>query len=164
MVITVAASTVLMTNTVLAEQKVGVIDLQSIMQQLPQTTKMVEVLTAEFKDAGDAIKKLEDDIKYNQEKLKRDSALMTEKEKEAINNVLTGLITAYREQGQALQQKSQARQNQEQSKILALVKQASDNLLEKENFDVILRSDAVISLSPKYDLSKKIIEQVSKLK
>jgi len=164
MVFTVAASTALMAATVSAEQKIGIVDIQGVMQQLPQTAKMVEALQAEFKDAGDAIKKLEDDIKYNQEKKARDSALMTQQEISALDSKLAGLIATYREQGQALQQKSQARQNEESTKVLALVKQAIDNIASKEDFDMVVRSETVVFALPKYDISKQVVEQVSKLK
>ncbi len=164
MVFTVAASTTLMAATVSAEQKIGIVDIQGVMQQLPQTAKMVESLQAEFKDAGDAIKKLEDDIKYNQEKKARDSALMTQQEISALDNKLAGLIATYREQGQALQQKSQARQNEESTKVLALVKQAIDNIASKEDFDMVVRSETVVFALPKYDISKQVVEQVSKIK
>lgn len=164
MVFTVAASTALMATTVSAEQKIGIVDIQGVMQQLPQTAQMVEALQAEFKDAGDAIKKLEDDIKYNQEKKARDSALMTEQEKQALDNTLSQLIASYREQGQALQQRSQARQNEESTKVLALVKQAIDNIAAKEDYDMVVRSETVVFAQPKFDISKKVVEQVSKLK
>ena len=164
MVFTVAASTALMAATVSAEQKVGIVDIQGVMQQLPQTAKMVEALQAEFKDSGDAIKKLEDDIKYNQEKKARDSALMTSQEIKALDKKIGELIASYREQGQALQQKSQARQNEESTKVLALVKQAIDNIAAKESYDLVVRSETVVFALPKHDISKQVVEQVSKLK
>ncbi|MGJ8693300.1 MAG: OmpH family outer membrane protein [Thalassotalea sp.] len=164
MVFTVAASSALLANSALAAQKLGIVDIQAVMQQLPQTAKMVESLKEEFKDDGAEIAQMEKDIKYYQEKQKRDSALMTEKEQEELKTKVVELYKAYQEKGQALQKKSQARQNEETGKLLALVKQAIDNIAAKDKFDLILRAETITFAKPELDISGKVVEQVSKLK
>lgn len=163
-VLTVAASSALLVNSAMAAQKIGVVDIQSIMQQLPQTVKMVEALKEEFKDDGAEIAQMEKDIKYYQEKKKRDSALMNEKEKEALNKQIADLFQAYQEKGQALQKRSQVRQNEETSKVLALVKQAIDDIAAKDKLDLVLRAETVTYIKPDLDISNKVVEQVSKIK
>lgn len=164
MVFTVAASSALLANSALAAQKLGIVDIQAVMQSLPQAAKMVEALKEEFKDDGAEIAQLEKDIKYYQEKKTRDSALMAKKEIEELDKQIMDLFKTYKEKGQALQQKSQARQNEETSKLLALVKQAIDNIAAKEKFDLILRAETATFVTPELDISTEVIEQVSKLK
>jgi outer membrane protein len=163
-VFTVAASSALLAASASAEQKLAVVDIQAVMQQLPQTAKMVEALKAEFQDDGAEIAKLEQDIKYNQEKKKRDSALMAKKDIEALDKEIMELYKAYQEKGKALQQKSQARQNEETNKLLGLVKQAIDNIAAKEKYDLILRAETATFVKPELDISNQVVEQVSKLK
>lgn len=164
MVLTVAASSALLASSAFAAQKVAVVDLQGIMQQLPQTALMMESLKEEFKDEQAEIAKLEKDIKYFQEKQKRDSALMNDKEKEELKAKIVEQYKAYQQKGQAFQQKTQARQNEETNKLIALVKQAIDNIAAKEGYDLILRGETVTFVKPELDISSKVVEQVSKLK
>ena len=164
MVFTVAASSALLASSAMAAQKLGVVNIQAVMQQLPQTAKMVESLQEEFKDDGAEISKLEASLKYNQEKQKRDAITMSKKEIEALQKETMALYKEYQEKGQALQKKSQARQNEETNKLLALVKQAIENIAAKEDFDLILRAETVTFTKPELDISAMVVEQVSKLK
>lgn len=158
-----ASSTFLSSAAFAADQKLGVVNVQSIMKQLPQSAAMVQTLNAEFKDETAEVTQLEKDIKYYQEKQKRDGALMSAKEKEDLNKQIGELFQNYQAKGQALQQKIQMRQNEETNKILALVRQAVNNIAEAEKFDIIVEQKAVVFAKPDADLTAKVVEQVSKL-
>ena len=158
-----ASSTFLSSAAFAADQKLGVVNVQSIMKQLPQSVAMVQTLNAEFKDETAEVTQLEKDIKYYQEKQKRDGALMSAKEKEDLNKQIGELFQSYQAKGQALQQKIQMRQNEETNKILALVRQAVNNIAEAEKFDIIVEQKAVVFAKPDADLTAKVVEQVSKL-
>lgn len=158
-----ASSTFLSSAAFAADQKLGVVNVQSIMKQLPQSAAMVQTLNAEFKDETAEVTQLEKDIKYYQEKQKRDGALMSAKEKEDLNKQIGELFQSYQAKGQALQQKIQMRQNEETNKILALVRQAVNNIAEAEKFDIIVEQKAVVFAKPDADLTAKVVEQVSKL-
>lgn len=165
MVMTVAASSALLASSAFAaDQKIGVVNMQNIMQQLPQTTAMMQSLQTEFKDQAAEVAQLEKDIKYYQEKQKRDASVMNDKEKEELNGKIAELFRTYQEKGKALQQQSQIRQNEETNKVLALVKQAIDNIAAKDEFDLVINQQAVVFASPDADISSKVVEQVSKLK
>ncbi|WP_226960712.1 OmpH family outer membrane protein [Thalassotalea sp. LPB0316] len=159
----VASSALLSGAAFAAEQKLGVVNVQAIMKQLPQSAAMVQALNAEFKDETAEVAQIEKDIKYYQEKQKRDGALMSEKEKEELNQQIANLFQNYQTKGKALQQKIQMRQNEETNKILALVRQAVNNIAESEKFDVIVEQKAVVFAKPDADLTSKVVEQVSKL-
>ena len=158
-----ASSTFLSSAAFAADQKLGVVNVQSIMKQLPQSAAMVQTLNAEFKDETAEVTQLEKDIKYYQEKQKRDGVLMSAKEKEDLNKQIGELFQNYQAKGQALQQKIQMRQNEETNKILALVRQAVNNIAEAEKFDIIVEQKAVVFAKPDADLTAKVVEQVSKL-
>ena len=85
MVMGVAASGMLLTSSVMAaDQKIAVVNFQEIMGKIPQTAALMQSLEAEFKDEKAIITQLEKDIKYYQEKVKRDGSLMSVKEKEEL--------------------------------------------------------------------------------
>jgi outer membrane protein len=163
-VMTTAASSMLLASSVMAaEQKIAVVNFQEIMGKLPQTAALMQTLEAEFKDDKAVITQLEKDIKYYQEKKKRDGALMSAKEKEALDVKIGGLFQEYQVKGKELQQKAGERQNQETNKIIALVRQAVDKIATKEKYDLVLSQQAVIFSKPKASITDKVVEQVSKL-
>lgn len=161
----VAASSMLLANSVMAaDQKIAVVNFQEIMGKIPQTAALMQSLEAEFKDEKIIITQLEKDIKYNQEKLKRDGALMSKKEKDDLNVKIQALFTEYQTKGKALQDKASQRQNQETNKIIALVRQAVDSIAVKEKYDLVLSQQAVIYSKPGNSLTDAVVERVSKLK
>lgn len=165
MVLTTAASGMLLTSSVMAaEQKIAVVDFQEIMGKIPQTAALMQSLEAEFKDDKAVIAQLEKDIKYYQEKKKRDGALMSAKEKEDLEVKVGALFQDYQVKGKALQQKAGQRQNEEQNKLIALIRQAVDNIAAKDNYDLVLAKQAVLFSKPKSSITDKVVEQVSKLK
>jgi outer membrane protein len=165
LVIGVAASGMLLASSVMAaDQKIAVVNFQEIMGKIPQTAALMQSLEAEFKDEKIIITQLEKDIKYNQEKLKRDGALMSKKEKDDLNVKIQALFTEYQTKGKALQDKASQRQNQETNKIIALVRQAVDSIAIKEKYDLVLSQQAVIYAKPGNSLTDAVVERVSKLK
>ena len=165
MVMGAAASGMLLASSVMAaDQKIAVVNFQEIMSKIPQTAALMQSLEAEFKDDKAMITQLEKDIKYYQEKLKRDGSLMSEKEKEELDVKVKSLFQEYQVKGKALQQKATQRQNEETNKIIALVRQAVDNIAVKKDYDFVLSQQAVVYTKPDADITEVVVERVSKLK
>ncbi|TMM44890.1 OmpH family outer membrane protein [Colwellia ponticola] len=165
MVMGAAASGMLLASSVMAaDQKIAVVNFQEIMSKIPQTAALMQSLEAEFKDDKAMITQLEKDIKYYQEKLKRDGSLMSEKEKEELDGKVKSLFQEYQVKGKALQQKATQRQNEETNKIIALVRQAVDNIAVKKDYDFVLSQQAVVYTKPDADITDVVVERVSKLK
>ena len=160
----VAASGMLLASSVMAaDQKIAVVNFQEVMSKLPQMAAMQQNLEAEFKDERGIVTQLEKDLKYYQEKLKRDGSLMSIKEKEDLDVKMKSLYQEYQVKGKALQQKATVRQNEESAKIIALVRQAVDNIAAKQDFDLVLSQQAVIFSKPDATITDIVVEHVSKL-
>ena len=165
MVMGVAASGMLLASSAMAaDQKIAVVNFQEIMGKIPQTAALMQSLEAEFKDEKAIITQLEKDIKYYQEKLKRDGSLMSAKEKEELDVKIKSLFQEYQVKGKTLQQKATQRQNQETNKIIALVRQAVDNIAAKQDYDLVLSQQAVVYSKPGASITDLVVEHVSKLK
>ncbi|MEY8199644.1 MAG: OmpH family outer membrane protein [Colwellia sp.] len=165
MVMGVAASSMLLASSAMAaDQKIGVVNFQEVMSKIPQTAALMQSLEAEFKDEKTIITQLEKDIKYYQEKLQRDGSLMSVKEKDELNSKVKSLFQEYQVKGKALQEKASQRQNQETNKIIALVRQAVDNIAVKQDYDLVLSQQAVVYSKPDDSITDVVVEHVSKLK
>jgi len=164
MVIAAAASSMLLAGSaVAANQKIAIVNIQEVMGKIPQSAAIMQSLEAEFKDERAALTKLEKDIQYFQERKQRDSALMSKKEIEELDKKIGDAYREYQTKGKAFQQKIAKRQNEETNKILALVRQAIDNIAAKDKYDLVLEQKAVVFSKPDANISEKVIKQISKL-
>ena len=158
-----AASGLLLASSAMAAQKIAVVDFQEVMKKIPQSAAVMQSLQTEFKDDQAVLAQLEKDIKYYQEKKKRDSSIMSKKEVEELDKQIATLFQDYQAKGKAFQQKSGVRQNEETNKIIALVRQAIDNIAAKGKYDLVLEQKAVVFTKPDHSITDEVVEQVSKL-
>lgn len=159
-----AASGFLLANSAMAaDQKIAIVNFQEVMGKIPQTAAVMKSLEEEFKDEKALLLQLEQDIKYLQEKKKRDGSLMSEKEVADLDGKIGSLFQEYQTKGKAFQETSGARKNQETNKIIALVRQAIDNVAAKGNYDLVLEQSAVVYAKPDTAITEEVVKQVSKL-
>lgn len=162
--ITAASSFLLAGSAIAADQKIAVVNFQEVMGKIPQTAMVMNSLEEEFKDEKAVLAQLEKDIKYYQEKKKRDGSLMSAKEIADLDTQIGTLFQDYQTKGKAFQQKTGVRKNEETNKIIALVRQAIDNIAAKEKYDLVLEQSAVVFSKPDSSITADVVEQVSKLK
>ena len=165
MAVTAAASTLLLASSAIAfEQKIAVINVQEAISQIPQAAVLMQTLETEFKDEKAVIEQLQKDLTFEDENLKRNGSLMSEKEKKDLQTKMASLYQQYQVKVKEFQQQVTQRKNQETNKLLALVTQAVDNIAAKNDYDLVLSKQAVVFSKPSTDITGKVIEQVSKLK
>jgi outer membrane protein len=165
MAITATASTLLMASSAMAfEQKIAVVNVQEAISQIPQAAALMQTLETEFKDEKAVIEQLQKDLTFEDENLKRNGSLMSEKEKKELQTKMAGLYQQYQVKVKEFQQKVAQRKNEETNKLLALVTQAVDNVAAKNDYDLVLSKQAVVFSKPATNITSKVVEQVSKLK
>lgn len=156
-------TTAIASSSVIAEQKIGAVNVQGVFQAMPQAASIQETIAAQFKDKTEEVSRLEKDIKYYLEKNQRDAATMSPKEKTELEGKIIALREEYTAKAQPLQQEIQKRLQEEQNKLLGLIKQGIDAVASKEKYDVILNSNSVAFINPDNDISKLVLEQVGKI-
>lgn len=156
-------TTAMTSSAVFAEQKIGAVNVQGIFQNMPQAANIQETIAVEFKDKTEEVSRLEKDIKYYLEKNQRDAATMSAKEKKELEDKIIALRGEYTAKAQPLQQEIQQRLQEEQNKLLGLIKQGVDVVAAKEKYDVILNANAVAFINPEHDISKLVLDQVTKV-
>ena len=156
-------TTTMASTSVFAEQKIGAVNVQGVFQAMPQAAGIQETIAAHFKDNTEEVSRLEKDIKYYLEKNQRDAATMSAKEKTELEGKIIALREEYTAKAQPLQQEIQKRLQEEQNKLLGLIKQGIDAVASKEKYDVILNSNSVAFINPGNDISKLVLEQIGKI-
>ncbi|WP_371372728.1 OmpH family outer membrane protein [Thalassotalea aquiviva] len=162
---TAAAASMLFSGASLAaDQKIGIINVQSVFAQMPQAAEIQKTIVAEFKDQAAELQKMEGDINYNMEKRKRDEAILSKKELETLTKEIIAQRQDYETKGRALQQSLKRREAEEQQKLLNEIMTAVQEVAKAEGYDLVLAQQSVAFFKPDADISAKVLEQVNKVK
>jgi outer membrane protein len=84
--------------------KIGVVDLQKIMQTSSQIKDIQQKLEKEFKPRPDKLVAMEASIKADMEKFKRDGAILSATQKKDIEKKIVGAQQQFERDGQQYQQ------------------------------------------------------------
>jgi outer membrane protein len=87
---------------------------------------------------------------------------MSTKQKTELEGQIISLREEYTAKAQPLQKEIQKRLQEEQNKLLGLIKQGIDAVAAKEKYDVILNANSVAFINPDNDISKLVLDQVGK--
>lgn len=158
---TLLLATIAVSASASAMQKIAVVDVQAVLQSLPQTQAIVTSINNEFKAQFEEVQSLQKDGEFNVEKLRRDGATMSEAEKKELEAKIMDIRAQLQQKATPLQQEVQRRQNEEQTKLLGLVKQAIDAISAAEDFDLVLNAGAATFVKPEFNISQKVIDRVS---
>ncbi|MFC3646157.1 OmpH family outer membrane protein [Planctobacterium marinum] len=145
-----------------AQQKIGAANVQAIFQSLPQAATIQQSINAEFKDRIEEVNRMEKDLQYYLEKQKRDTATMSQQEITELEQKITSLRDEYVGKAQPLQRELERRSNEERNRLLGMIQQGINKVAEAENYDVILNAGAIAFIDDQYNVSQKVIEEVSK--
>jgi len=144
------------------EMKIGLVDMQEVLSQVPQARKISETMQKEFGPKIDEVKKLEEDLKYNYDKKRRETATMSEAQKKELDAQIQKMTQKYEETRRPLEELVAKRQNEERNKLMALVSKAIEQVAAKEQYDLILAKGAAAYSKPENDISAAVVAQVSK--
>ncbi|WP_241461115.1 OmpH family outer membrane protein [Shewanella mangrovi] len=143
-------------------EKLAVVDMGTVFQQIPQREQMTNALKAEFGDRMAEVQKMQDDLKGMMEKQQRDAALMTEAQKTELGRKMEQTKADLQLKGKALDEDLRRRQGEEQNKLLVKVQKAINDIAKQDQYDMVLQRGAVIYVKPEADISNKVVEALSK--
>lgn len=143
-------------------EKIAVVDMGEVFEQLPQREQISKQLKAEFGDRVAEVQKMQEEMRSMVEKQQRDGALMSETQKTEMVRKMESLKSEFQLKGKALDEDMRRRQGEEQNKLLVQVQKAIDGIAKKEKYDIVLQRGAVIFVKPEADISGKVVEALSK--
>lgn len=154
----------LFTSAAQAEQKIGVVNVEGVFQNMPQAVEIQQTIAAEFKDQQEEVERLKKDIEYQLNKRQREAATMSETQIKELEDKIIKMRDEYTAKAQPLQKSIQERLTQERNRLLGLIQQSIQTVAAAEDFDLVLQGQAAVFANPDLDLSEKVLEQVSKIK
>lgn len=161
---TALISSAMISSVAYAEQKIGVINRQAIIQQMPQAIAMQQALQIELKDEGAKIDAMRQQMATDLEKLRKDAPTMSETQIKAEQERLQKKNAEYEAVAKPFQEKVKARQQEENIKVVQLLNTAIQQVIDEDKFDLVLDAQAVVYATPAHNISEKVLKKVSAMK
>ncbi len=148
--------------TVFADNaKIGVVDLQKIMQTATQMKVIQEKLEKEFKPRRDKLVEMEEGLKKDMEKFKRDSAVMSQAQKKDLEKKIVATQQQFEREGQQYQQELSTAHNEAMEDFYNKIRAAIAKVAENDKFDVVLQKDAAPFSVDKLDVTSKVMKEIN---
>ena len=140
------------------ELKIGIVNTARILNEAPQVKLAKEFLQKEFSGREKNLAKLRDGLKIKEEKLQRDSTIMTDEQRRKLEHeLLSGKRDFVRAQNE-FREDLNIRQNEIFSKVQQQIQQVIQKLAISENFDLILED--YVYASERVDLTARVLQKL----
>jgi len=140
--------------------KIGVVDLQKIMQTSIQMKQIQEKLEREFKPRRDKLVAVEENLKRDMEKFKRDSAVMNQAQRKDLEKKIVSTQQQFEREGQQYQQELSTAHNEAMEEFYNKIRAAISKVAENDKYDVVLQKDAAPFSSDKLDVTAKVMQAI----
>ncbi len=140
-----------------ADLNIGVVNVRAVATQAPQRESISAALQQEFKERAESLKALETEIANMQTKGQADELTMTEQQKTVLIRSIQGKASDLKLKQTNFQEDYKKRSEQEQRKLLILIKKAIDQVALQDNFTVVLQSESVAYISDRVDITNKVV-------
>ncbi|MBI2785067.1 MAG: OmpH family outer membrane protein [Legionella longbeachae] len=141
--------------------KIGVVDLQKIMQTSSQIKEIQQKLEKEFKPRRDKLVAIEATIKADMEKFKRDSAVLSAAQKKEMEKKIVGAQQQFERDGQQYQQELSTANNEAMEGLYAKVRAAIAKVAKDEKYDLIVQKDAAPFSEQSLDVTDKVVKAIN---
>ena len=155
------AAAVMMAGVSIAETKIGVVSFREVMGKAPQREAVAEKLKKEFQDRIDGLKKMETEIRGQQEKLQRDAATMSVQQQTDAKRNIEKTIADAQLKDKALKEDLQRREQEEMRLLENSVLQAVNLIATREGFTLVLAKETTPYFQPTLDITNQVLAAIS---
>ncbi|AIA70017.1 outer membrane protein [Pectobacterium atrosepticum SCRI1043] len=146
--------------SVQAADKIAVVNVSSIFQQLPQRESVGKQLENEFKGRASELQSMENDLQGKMQKLQRDGSTMKASDRSKMEKDVMAQREQFSTKAQAFEQDNRRRQTEERNKILSRIQDAVKAVATKEGYDVVIDANAVAYVANAKDITADVLKQV----
>lgn len=140
--------------------KIGVVDLQKIMQTSSQMKDIQQKLEQQFKPRRDKLVATETTLKADMEKFKRDSAILSATQKKELEKKIVASQQQFERDGQQYQQELSTAHNEAMEGLYSKVRAAITTIAKNDKYDLIVQKDAAPFSAETLDVTDKVIKAI----
>lgn len=141
--------------------KIGVVDLQKIMQTSSQMKVIQQKLEKEFKPRRDKLVAMEESLKKDMETFKRDSTIMSQTQKKDLEKKIVSAQQTFEREGQQYQQELSTAHNEAMEELYGKIRKAIAKVAETEKYDLIMQKDATPYSIAALDITDRVMKEIN---
>ena len=142
--------------------KIGFVNTQRILRDSVPALAAQAKIEAEFDKRNQELQKSIDDLRNRVMAFEKDAPVLAESERNRRQRELGNIDADIQRKQREIQEDFNRRRNEEFSDIIERANAAIKNIAESDNYDLIIQ-DAV-TVSPRVDITEKVLEALSKKK
>jgi outer membrane protein len=145
-----------------AEVKIGFVDPVALIQNAPQSDAALKQLEREFGPRNDDILEMQDRVRILELDLEKNALIWSESEIQNTKREIDTLKRRMKRTQEEAQEDYNLRRNEELTRIQGLIREVVVTIAKDEGYDLILET-GVVYVSPKIDLTERILEELENL-
>jgi len=139
-----------------ANLKIGVVDMQKIMQSSPKVAAAGEKLRKQFAPQQNKMMAKQKELKALAAKLKRDDSIMKDSDKQKLQSQIAAVRKSLSTMAQGYQQKVVAAQQGAMGDIVKLIDKAVKKIAKKQSLNMVVVKQAVVYLGDQTDITAQV--------
>jgi len=144
-----------------AETRIGVVDLRQALFSSDEAKTFSEQLERDFGDDEARVRQAQQEAQKLQDRLQKDGAMMNETERKELSGQFQQKVQQFNQLKQRLDATVNQRKQQFVENARPEVDAAVQELLEENNLDIILPSEAVVYAKPDMNLTEQLLEKLN---
>lgn len=157
----VIGSMALVSNVAAAQEKMAVVDVGAVFQQLPEREEISQNLQREFSERIDRMQQRETEIGQLRERIQRDEEIMSDDEYNQAMMEFQQRVQEAQQAGQQLNEEMRRRQGEERDRVLRRMQDVIAQIAEAEGYDIVLEASGIAFARDSYDISNRVLEAMS---
>ncbi|CDL82186.1 molecular chaperone Skp [Xenorhabdus szentirmaii] len=143
-----------------AADKIAVVNIAEVFQQLPARAAVAKQLENEFKGRASELQGMESDLQAKIQKLQRDGSTMKASEREKLEKEVVAKRDEFAQKAQAFDIDNQRRQMEERNKILTRIHDSVKVVAGQKGYDLVLDANTVAYSASGKDITAEVLKQV----
>ena len=141
-----------------AADKIAIVNMGSLFQQVAQTTRVSNSLENEFKGRASELQRMETD---QQAKMKKLQSMKAGSDRTKLEKDVTAQRQTFAQKAQAFEQDRARRSNEERGKLVTRIQTAVKSVANSQDIDLVVDANAVAyNSSDVKDITADVLKQV----
>ena len=150
-----------MANSAQAADKIAIVNMGNLFQQVAQKTGVSATLENEFKGRASELQRMEGDLQSKMQRLQRDGSTMKASERSKLEKDVMSQRQTFSQKAQAFEQDRQRRSNEERGKLVTRIQSAVKAVAADQSIDLVVDANAVaFNSSDVKDITADVLKQV----
>ena len=144
-------------NISYADLKIGVINMNAVLEKTPQMEKVKKRFDQKFGSRGKMLESQQKDLQSMEEKMTKDASIMSDTEKRNMAKDFQNKVRDFKKS----QQEINANRNEELGKLQRGIVEVAGGIAKEEDYDLLLLSDVVIYKKETFDITAQVVKKLS---